>query len=353
MAGLRGPGQVEWVERLETEHDNLRAALAWCQADPDGATEEERLAGALGRFWRDRGYIREGFDWLTHAAARRPGAVSVGRGRALNWAAIIAQHGDFEHRRQVALLEESVTVLRQAGAPVELSLALRHVWSNRTYGPLGRTTADTGLLEESLAIARGAGDQRETGWGLLYLTQVALTRGDLGDARRLADEALAQLRGLDPNSLLNALLQLGRVALAQGEHTRAETVFREMVERSHEIDDRVWLSDAWLGMAGAVRARGDLAGARGCFRELVTELRTSSSGHQLPRVLLGLAMLEAGSGHDRRAARLLGAFEASGGQCGRLATRGVPPWARPGDAPGSARARAVRCRDRRGADAHG
>jgi hypothetical protein len=89
-----------------------------------------------------------------------------------------------------------------------------------------------------------------------------------------------------------------------------------MVERSHEIGDRVWVSDAWLGLAGAARARGDLAGARGCFRALVSELRAASSGHLLPRMLLGLALLEAGRGQDRRAARLLGAFEASGGTAG-------------------------------------
>ena len=151
-------------------------------------------------------------------------------------------------------------------------------------------------MEEALAIARAAGDQREIGWGLLCLSQVALNRGDLAEARRLADEALATLRGLDPRSLLNAPVQLGRVALAQGDHARAETVFREMVDVAHEIGERFWLSDAWLGLAAAVRARGDLAGARGCFRELVSELRAASSGHLLPRVLLGLAMLEAGAG---------------------------------------------------------
>jgi len=212
-----------------------------------------------------------------------------------------------------ALLEESVSVLRQADAPAELSLALRHLWVNVKLIQLGTTTVDAGLVEEALTIARGAGDQREIGWGLLFLTQVALNRGDLSEARRLVDEALATLRGLDPNSLLQALLVLGRVALAQGEYARAETVFREMVERSHAMGDRVWLSDAWLGLAGAVRARGDPAGARGCFGTLVSELRAASSAHLLPRVVLALAMFEAGRGDERRAAPLLGAFEASGG----------------------------------------
>jgi hypothetical protein len=167
------------------------------------------------------------------------------------------------------------------------------------------------MLEESVAIARAAGGRRDTGWGLLYLAQSALTRGDLAEARRLADEALSILRGLDPNSLLQVLCMRGRVALAEGEHTRAETVFHEMVDQSHEVGDRVWLSDAWLGLAGAVGARGDIAGARACFRALVSELRAASFGHVLPRVLLALAMFDAGRGDEPRAARLLGAFEAA------------------------------------------
>jgi non-specific serine/threonine protein kinase len=310
--GIVGPEQVAWVERLETEHGNLLAALAWCQADPDGAEREERLAGALGRFWRDRGYTREAFEWLMHAATRRPGMVSMGRGRALNWASATAQAGDFAHERQAALLEESVSVLREAGDPVELSLALRHLWSSRTYGPFGKPNADVSMLEESVAIARAAGDRRDTGWGLLYLAQSALTRGDLGEARRLTEEAASVLRGLDPNSRLQSLCTLGRFALAEGDYARAETVFAEMVDYSHKTGDRVWLSDAWLGLAGAGGARGDIAGARACFRALVNELRAASYGHVLPRVLLAVAMFEASRGDELRARRLLGAFEAAG-----------------------------------------
>jgi non-specific serine/threonine protein kinase len=306
--GLLGPDQIQWGRRLEIEHNNLRAALVWCRADPHGADGEERLAGALGRFWQDRGYVAEGCAWLTHAAERRPGVVSVGRGRALNWAGIIALH--LIDGQSTALLEESVAVLRQTPALGELSLALRHL-ATVSWSP-GAASADTGLVDEALANARAAGDQREICWGLLYLSQVALSHGNLGEARRRADEAQAELRGLDPRSLLNVSLQLGRVALAEGDYARAEMVFREMLQYAYEIGERFKLPDPWLGLAGALGARGELDAARGCFRQLVTELRAASCGHLLPRVLLGLAMLEGGGGRDWRAARLLGAFDASG-----------------------------------------
>jgi predicted ATPase len=126
-AGILGPRQAQWDQRLDVEHENFRAALAWCKVDPEGAEKEEQLAGALGRFWQDRGYVQEAFTWLSHAVERRPGAVSIDRGRALNWAGVNGQKIDLSRPQQVALLEESIAVLRQAGAPVELSVALRHL----------------------------------------------------------------------------------------------------------------------------------------------------------------------------------------------------------------------------------
>jgi hypothetical protein len=66
---------------------------------------------------------------------------------------------------------------------------------------------------------------------------------------------------------VNAVVRLGRGVLAQGEQARAETVFREMHGRSLEAGDRFWMADTWLGLAGALRAREDFAGARDCIRE--------------------------------------------------------------------------------------
>ena len=77
---------------------------------------------------------------------------------------------------------------------------------------------------------------------------------------------------------------------------------------------RTWTGKTWsnrLGMARALRAHEDVDGARACFRELVIALHASCAGHLLPRVVLGIAQLEAGCGHEQRAATLLGAFDAS------------------------------------------
>src|SRR5207247_10449180 len=88
---LLGPQQTEWLERLEAEHDNLRASLEFCAADPESGEAGLRLAGSLWRFWEIRGYYGEGRERsrtaLSHAGARAPGSE---RAAALNTAGWLA-----------------------------------------------------------------------------------------------------------------------------------------------------------------------------------------------------------------------------------------------------------------------
>src|SRR5262249_28305312 len=112
---LRGPRQMAWMARIETELDNIRAALAWC-AERNRAAGL-RLAGALGEFWWWRGHISEGDRWLTALLARPAGEPAddvpiVWRARALRAAAHVA-YGQTDFRRAQILAAESIQRLRQ------------------------------------------------------------------------------------------------------------------------------------------------------------------------------------------------------------------------------------------------
>jgi len=87
---LGGPNQAWWLDRLEQEHDNMRAALEWSQAGEAGREAALRMAGALYRFWYSRGYLTEGHQWLEGALARSSGAAAGPRARALHGAGWLA-----------------------------------------------------------------------------------------------------------------------------------------------------------------------------------------------------------------------------------------------------------------------
>ena len=92
---LWGPHLRTWLERLETEHENLRAALRWSVGR--GETESAlRLGASLRRFWQLRGYFSEGLRWLEGALSWTSGASAAVRAKALEAAAYLARDlGDY------------------------------------------------------------------------------------------------------------------------------------------------------------------------------------------------------------------------------------------------------------------
>jgi predicted ATPase len=99
---LQGPEDVEWFERLEVEHDNMRAALSWARE----RREDEvalRLAGALGWFWDSHGHYSEGRKWLEEAMAKANGASAAALAKALDrLGSLTWGQGDFDRAEALA-----------------------------------------------------------------------------------------------------------------------------------------------------------------------------------------------------------------------------------------------------------
>jgi predicted ATPase len=303
---LIGHHQVRWLRRMALEHDNFRSALEWCRAAGDAASEL-RLVGALGRFWHLNGPSSEGRFWLRHALEHSPPAPSVPRALALNWAGRLATvNGEGDDRQ---LLEESVAMARAAGDLRLLAFAQRHL--SMAAQRQGDEAAARTALRAALETARRAGDRREEAFDLVSLGAAAEQAGDTPEAARLLAEGLALGRTVgDAGPIGWALSVLGAIAAAEGRDDEAVRRFEEALEFSRPIG--YWaVTVAALAQLGTLeRARGDLDAARARGRECIAAAREIGDRGLVAAALAFFGDLELRAGRDERGIRLLGAESA-------------------------------------------
>jgi predicted ATPase/class 3 adenylate cyclase len=217
---LHGPDQRNWVDRLEGEHDNLRAALEWCQAQNDGGEAWLRMTVALSTFWWHSGYRSEGRAWLERALAAGETASAELRGKAL--------------------VEAGNMALAQ-----------------------GDLVGAAALLEQGLAVYRQAGDKQGIAWALIGLGHLARHKGDYERDRRLTEEALALTREVDDQWMMAiALWNLGNNAQHTGDYERAEGLFRESLALRQAQGDEQGVAHTLHHLGGLARLRGDYVAAR-------------------------------------------------------------------------------------------
>ena len=274
--------QETWFEVLDTEHDNLRAALRWSiEHAPATAL---RLAAALWTFWLSQRHHTEGRRWLREALAQPAAGPPGPRVTALWGAAWLAYHqGDYDEME--ALSAELLPLARAQGEPAGLRNAL-------TVG--GMVAMARGRYEEALAPLQQALDlcrEMEPGWllatSLLNLGMASLHVGRLNEARMLLEEARALYQQLgDRRFAARSTQQIGFVGLVEGD-PEARSLIATSLEAYRDLGDLGDLGDLW-GIAESLE---------------------------------GLSACDAARGRTERAARIAGAAEVLRE---RLATRPLP-----------------------------
>jgi hypothetical protein len=272
---LRGPEQVEWLDRLETEHGNLRAALE-CSQQTD-AEIGLRLAGALVCFWRLRNHLREGRERLSAVLSRQeegvpgcqrrgPGAHPVGaaRGRALCGLTILAYYPHVE--------------------------------------PLCQTAS-----AECLVIAREVDDRWTLAHCLSFVAMAAMGRRDWNEVRAANDESRALAREVGDKWLLAHVLCTCALEFGvQGDNERAMALMSEPLSLAEEVGDR-WLLALVLHNLGNLMGRnGDHGRSRALVKQSVDLLREIGEPGMIALCLEDLAEADAAEQRMERAARLLG-----------------------------------------------
>ena len=307
---IDGGDQGLWLSRLEREHDNFRAALAWSLAETGQDTSDVgerpalglRLAGALGWFWYLHSYLGEGRRWLSDllaAASREP---SPARTRALALAGLLAENqGDYQQADD--LLRESLAEARQsedapgvARASTVLGLIARNV---------GKYDEATGLLEDGLATARQCGERWIEMISLLWLGSVARYQGDTQRATARLEESLSVSRTLGDEIIrLRILYHGGMVAHAQVHDQQATALLDESLLLARRVGSKygaaVALTD--LGIVSSAQGADDRAAAF-CLDGL-TMFRDLGDRWGIARALHTLGRVAAAGGDAERAARL-------------------------------------------------
>jgi non-specific serine/threonine protein kinase len=251
---LWGSAQQEWRDRLEAEHDNLRAALNWSvTADPVLAI---RIAAALWWFWQTRGYLSEAQSWYKQVLAHKNGVPADVRARALLGAAFLAAlQGDLE--RGVAFAQQGAELAEESG---DATLQARgHFTLSFTEGAAGHHDVAAQHAEDALAAFRKLRDDTWLPFALNRLGIELYERGDWDAAGTYYDEALARWRALDNVwGIGTGLVNLAMLARSQGDDERAAELFRESLTHSWERGDR----DSW-GLIEMLHGLGGIAASSG------------------------------------------------------------------------------------------
>jgi non-specific serine/threonine protein kinase len=230
--GLMGPEQMAWLGRLETEHDNLTAALEWLTEQGE-AERGMRLAAALFRFWWFRGHLAEGRAKLEALLDLRP-VVPVRdevRAKALHALGIHRYADDtLEDWAMVcSRLQESLEIYRKLGDEPHAAAVLQNL--GRVRAALGEWSAAQSSLNESLEIGRRLGNEYGVALSLIYLGMARLHRGDFSWARANFDEGLEIFRKLDDRFWIGAcLVHLGYIGCEEGEYAAARSRFLQVNE---------------------------------------------------------------------------------------------------------------------------
>ncbi len=306
---LTGPEQAQWLDRLETEHDNLRAALAWCKSAEDGAEAGLRLAGALWRFWQTRGYVSQGRGHLVEALKQKGATVStLARAKALNGAGVLARRqGDYLAAR--ALHEESLVIRRELGDRYSIAGSLHNLGNVASHqGDYGAARA---LYEEALAINRQIGNRAWEAFNLGSLGLVAQAQGDYAAARSLHEESLAIERELGhKHGIAGSVHNLGELARRQGDYGTARALYEEALTINREIGNRAWEAENLRELGLVAEEEGDYAAAEALVKESLAIKEDLGEKRGIAASMEALARVYGGQGQPERRARLFGAAEA-------------------------------------------
>jgi predicted ATPase len=302
--GLHGPDHLHWLDRLEAEHNNLRAAMNRALDRGDGPIAL-KLALRLWEFWETRGHRSEGRLWLERTLALTGPVDETDRATAeFAMGRLSFDLGDYDAAE--THYQESLEARRHLGdalAEAEVLSALAMIAVNRLAYDKAK-----GLGEESLNISRQSGDRRGTAYALRVLGMIAREQGQYERALSLFDESLAIGRALgDPAWTARIATQIGITHLRAENVDQAQRFFETSRKLHSEIGDRFALGVIASHQGHLVFDAGDIDRAVTLYAEALRHFDAVRDSEALVEAIEWLAVTAAARGNSVPALRLFGA----------------------------------------------
>jgi non-specific serine/threonine protein kinase len=257
----------ETMRRLEAEHDNLRAALAWCEAEPTRRLDGLRLAAQLNWFWWFRGHFMEGRAWLERLLAKvSPGERGEVVAAALHTSGGLATYDDAAGG--ASRIEEAIALWRDLGNPRQLARSIGTLADfQQTMGDFQAARAN---YAEAVSIARALDDPRSVALGLMGLGAVERALGDYAAAEVQLVEALSVactvgpwVEGIVCNTLGSVMHARGNLAAAESTLLNSTQKLRDFGDVENSSFGHVLLAQVYQDLQDLPRARSHLKVAFG------------------------------------------------------------------------------------------
>ncbi len=333
-----GPQHGLWLERVERDHNNLRAAMQWSQEqenDGDRLETAFRFGAALRSFWQVRGYFREGRAFLERVLAQSEGSLSSWRAKTLNDAVLLAvSQGD--HAWGEALCQQNLVSCRALGDTSAVArtlyllgwltmfkgnLATAHTRLSESLA-LSKEVDDRGgilialtwlgivtiyqgeyaracaVFEQTLAMQRELGNKRGMAWSLSHLAWARfLAQSEQTTMRPLLAEAETLFKEIgDTWGIAECSLLLGQLALHQGDAVTTRVRLSQSLTLFREIGNRRGIARALSHLGEVAAMQQDWARARMLYEESLSEAQEASDRLETPSCLEGLAGIVAAGG---------------------------------------------------------
>ena len=260
---LIGSDQVQWLNRLEWEHDNIRTALEWSMRT--GKDEEAlRMAGALGLFWLKHSHYSEGRRWLGNILNSNRSTSNQLQIKAWRWAGFLTfwQHDVMEARR---------------------------------------------IYTQNLEREQAVGDQWGIAFSLHMLANIAHLEGDVEKVRELHEQSMALSRKIEATWVLAlAQFSLGYFEHVQGNQILAEELYEESLSHCRHLGEKWGIGMALENLGYLMCSKGDFPAAKKIFQEALDLTMELGDKDGMIMDLAGLAVVFQNEGKHITCARLQG-----------------------------------------------